>query len=183
MSRFVFFQQIVGLVQNFYVGSSLGDLKTLSLFPKDRKTHDFPRIQRLHCAASAALALPTPPPNCPPSPHCCRAASAALPTLPPRCHRRRRAAAAATALPPLLLPPCHPASPLLITTVAALPPPPLCCQRLRRAACHRRAAAALPPPLCQHCHRAPAANTALQMPSLVQHDLFPRLCHLVPSPF
>ncbi len=132
-----------------------------SLFPKDRKTHDFPRIERLRCAASAALALPTPLPNCPPSPRCCCAASTALPTLPPRCHCRCCAAAAATALPPPLLPPCHPASPLLITAAAALPPTPSRCRRLRRAARHRRAAAALPPPLCQHCHRAPAPNTAL----------------------
>jgi hypothetical protein len=29
----------------------------------------------------------------------------------------------------------------------------------------RRAAAVLPPPLCRRCHRAAAANTALQMPS------------------
>ncbi len=131
-----------------------------TLFPEDRKTHDFPRIQCLHCAASAALALPMPPLNCPPLPCCYCAASAALPTLPPRCHRRHHAAAA-TALPPLLLPPCHPASPLLITAATALPPPPLRCQRLRRTAHRCRAAAALPPPLCQHCHCAPAANTAL----------------------
>ncbi len=38
MSRFVFFQQIVDLVQIFYVGSPLGDLNP-SLFPEDRKTH------------------------------------------------------------------------------------------------------------------------------------------------
>ncbi len=184
MSRFVFFQQIVSLVQNFYVGSPLGDLNPLSS-PRIEKLMIFPASNN----ASAAL------------PRCPRAADAAaeLPTitallprclchsamLPPCCHRCCHAAtaAAATALPPPLLPPCHPASPLLITTAAVLLPPPLRCQRFRRAAHCHRTAAALPLPICQHCHCTPAANTALQMLSLVQHDLFPRLCRLVPSPF
>jgi hypothetical protein len=144
-----------------------------------------PPLRCLHrpCAADAAAELPTVAallPRC-----LCRSADAATahPTLPPHCHCCCHAAAAATALPPPLLPPCHPASPLLIIAAAALPPPPSRCQRLRRAACRHRAAAALPPPLCQHCHCAPAANTALQMPSLVQHDLFHCLCCLVPIPF
>jgi hypothetical protein len=85
------------------------------------------RIQRRRCAASSALALPMPPPNCPPSPRRCRAASAALPTLPPRIRRCRPAATTVTVLPPPSLPLCHPDSSLFILAAAALLPPPLRC--------------------------------------------------------
>jgi hypothetical protein len=185
----IFFQQFVGLVQIFNVGSPLRDLNPFSS----------PRIETLMIfpASNASAALPPPP-------LCCQRrrqiahrprAAAALP--PPLCQRCHRASDAAAPLPPMLLccRRCHRSitavavvlSPCFPTAhhraVAALPLLPSHCQHLRRAACCCRAAATLPPPLCQHCHCTPAANTALQMPLLVQHDLFHRLCCLVPSPF
>jgi hypothetical protein len=89
-----FFQQIVGLVQNFYVGSPLGGLNPLSS----------PRIEKLMIFPASN-------------------ASAALPPPPSRCRRRRRIAhrrRAAAALPPPLCKCCHPAA----TAVVVLPPPP-----------------------------------------------------------
>ncbi len=56
MSRFVFFQQIVGLVQIFYIGSPLGDLNPLSS-PRIEKLMIFP-------ASNASAALPPPPSRC-----------------------------------------------------------------------------------------------------------------------
>jgi hypothetical protein len=185
MGIFDFFQQIIGLVQIFLRRLSPWGSEP-SLFPEDRKTHDFPYIQHLRCAASTALALPMPPPNCPPLLRCCRAASAALPTLPPRIQRCRPTATAVNMLP---LPPplyrCRCCRPVTLLPHCSSPPLLRCRCRPRAAntSAALPAAAALPPLLCQHCHRAPAANTTLQMPSLVQHDLFHHLCHLVPSPF
>ncbi len=121
------------------------------------------RIQRRRCAASAALALLTPSPHCPPLPRRCRAASAALPTLPPRIRRCRLAAATVA----MLLPP-----PLLCRPVTLLPRclPPQSCRhrRHRRRPCTAGSTTALPaiaaPLLHCLCHSADAA-TALQMPS------------------
>ena len=136
--------------------------------------------------ANAVAALPPPLPCC----HCCPCAANAFTTLSaiaallPHC--LPRSADAATALPMLLqrfcrccraattttalLPPCcHPVALHPCCTVAVLLPPlsllPLHWHRLCHAACRCFAAAALPPLLCQCCHRAPAANTRLQMPS------------------
>ena len=56
MSRFLFFQQIIGLVKKNFVGSPLGDLNPLSS-PRIEKLMIFP-------ASNASAALPLPPSRC-----------------------------------------------------------------------------------------------------------------------
>jgi hypothetical protein len=156
MNRFVFFQQIVGLVQIFYVGSSLGDLNPLSSL----------RIEKLMIfpAFNASAALPPPPLCCRRRrqiAHHCRAA-AALP--PPLCRRCCPAATVVVVLPPP--PPLY--HRCRCCPVTLLPhcssPPPLRCQRRPRAADASAALPAVTAPL-PHCLRC-SANTATALPPL-----------------
>jgi hypothetical protein len=151
-----FFQQIVGLVQKFYVGSPLGDLNPLSS-PRIEKLMIFP-------ASNASAALPLPPLRCQ---RCrrishCRRTAAALPLL--LCQRCRPAA---TAVVLLTLPPplyrrrcCRP--------VTLLPhcssPPPLRCHRRPCAADASAALPAVATPLLRCLRR--SANTATALPLL-----------------
>jgi hypothetical protein len=154
MSRFVFFQQIVGLVQNFYVGSPLGDLNPLSsariekhmIFPASNASAELPRRPR---AADAATELPTVAALLP---RCLRrSADAAAPLPPPSscCHRHRSTAAVAAALSPCF-PTAHHRRRCAAAAALTLPtPPPRCPPSPRRC---RSASAALPtlPPRSRH---------------------------------
>ncbi len=150
MSRFVVFQQIVGLVQFFYVGSPLGDLNPLSS----------PRIEKLMIFPTSNASAALPPPllrrrhRRQIAHHYCAATALPLP-LCQRCHP------AATALVVLLLPPplyrrrcCRPVT---LLPHCSSPPPLRCCCR----PCAANASAALPAiaaplPRCLRC----SANTA-----------------------
>jgi hypothetical protein len=156
LQRVIFFQQIVGLVQNFYIGSPLRNLNPLSS-PRIEKLTIFP-------ASNTSAALPPPPSGCQcrcQIAHHCSAAAALPPLLCQRCHPAATAIVVLPPLPPLYRHCC--CRPVTLLPHCTSLPPIRCCRR----PCAANASAMLPAiakPL-PHCLRR-SANTATVLPPL-----------------